>query len=451
MFIVKKRIVLLFCLCVSTMCTFGQSLSLRQCIDYAKVNNENQKIAGYDLAISKKKVGEQLGAMLPQIDGSVSYTDNLKLQKTVLPGAMFGSPTDLTIDMGTQHNGSAGVQLTQKIFDPAFPVALKAAKVNQLYYQQTQQKTLEQTIYNVSSTYYQCLIISKQYAKLQATLVSSKKQLEMIELKYKNGMVTKIDVDKIRVSYNSTRSQLDQSDLSYKQSLNSLKYQMGMLVEAPLILADTALVDINIDEVFQVIKNEVDLDGSVDYQLQKTNVKVQELQKQQHLMGYLPSLNFSAAYNYNALRKEFNLLDQNLPWYNSYNIGFSLKVPIFDGFQRKSKIDQSKLNILKAQENVRLSEQSIKLNVANYEMQYKNAIDNIRIEKENLDLAQSVYANSQLQYKEGSGNALDLVQAESSLRESQNIYFNKLFSLFTARLDLEQSKGTLINYTNNFK
>jgi len=176
---------------------------------------------------------------------------------------------------------------------------------------------------------------------------------------------------------------------------------------------------------------------------------VQELQKRQTIRSYLPTLNFSANYNYNAMGSEFNFMGKT--WYNTYSIGLTLKVPIFDGFQKKSKIAQSKFTILKAQENIRLTEQSIKVDVSNYEIQYKDAIDNIHNEKDNLDLAQSVYNTTQLQYKQGVSSALDLVQAESSLRESQNNYFNKLFSLFIARLDLEKSKGTLMNYINNFK
>ncbi|MDP4271960.1 MAG: TolC family protein, partial [Bacteroidota bacterium] len=198
-------------------------------------------------------------------------------------------------------------------------------------------------------------------------------------------------------------------------------------------------------------KSDLNVENRVDYQLQKTNIKVQELDKQRNVVGYLPTLNFTASYNYNAMRQKFNFFDGDQPWFNSYNIGFSLKVPIFDGFQKKSRVAQSRLNISKAQENLRLTEQSIKVNVSNYEIQYKNAIDNIRNEKENLDLAQNVYSNTQLQYNEGISTALELVQAESSLRESQNNYFNKLFSLFIARLDLEQSKGTLMNYINNIK
>jgi len=448
----KEKIVLLLFLSASPWFAFSQSFSLKQCIDYANANNGNQKIAGYDVAVAQKKVGEQIGTMLPQIDGSASYTDNLKLQTTLLPGELAGKPGEkIAVQMGTKHNLSAGIQLTQKIFDPTLVVALKAAKVNEEYSSRNQQKTSEQTAYSVSSTYYQTLVIAKRSNVLRATLTASEKLLSSTELKFKNGMAKKIDVDKIRVSYNNTRSQLEQSELSYQQSLNMLKYQMGMPVETPISLTDSASLSVDIEREYLASASELNVENRVDYQLQKTNIKIQELDKQRNVVGYLPTLNFSASYNYNAMRQKFNFFDGDQSWFNNYNIGFSLKVPIFDGLQKKSRIAQSRLNIAKAQENLRLTEQSIKVNVSNYEIQYKNAIDNIRNEKENLDLAQNVYANTQLQYNEGISTALELVQSESSLRESQNNYFNKLFSLFIARLDLEQSKGTLMNYINNIK
>lgn len=447
----KRKIVWLLCLSASPWFAFGQSFSLKQCIDYARSNNGNQKIAGYETAVAQKKVGEQIGTMLPQIDGSASYTDNLKLQTTLLPDFTGKTTEKVAIQMGTKHNLSAGIQLTQKVFDPTLIVALKAAKVNEQYSNQSQQKTTEQTTYNVSSTYYQTLVIAKRSGVLRATLAASEKLLASTELKFKNGMAKKIDVDKIRVSCNNTRSQLEQSELSYKQSLNMLKYQMGMPVDAPISLSDTTALDIDVEREYLASKSDLNIENRVDYQLQKTTIKAQELDKQRNVVAYLPTLNFTASYNYNAMRQKFNFFDGDQPWFNSYNIGFSLKVPIFDGLQKKSKIAQSRLNIAKAQENLHLTEQSIKVNVSNYEIQYKNAIDNIRNEKENLDLAQNVYANTQMQYNEGISTALELVQAESSLRESQNTYFNKLFTLFIARLDLEQSKGTLTNYINNIK
>ena len=125
------------------------------------------------------------------------------------------------------------------------------------------------------------------------------------------------------------------------------------------------------------------------------------------------------------MRNEFDFTKSG-DWYPNSSIGLTLRIPIFDGLQKQARISQSKLNIEKSKVNIYLTEQSIKVDLSNYEIQYRNAIENIGNEKSTLLLAESVYNNIQLQYQQGTGSSLDLVQAESSYRESQNNYFNKL-------------------------
>jgi outer membrane protein TolC len=425
-------------------------LTLKECINYSITNNSNIKIAGYDVTMSQKKVDEQKGTMLPQVDAYGSYTYNLKLSTTVLPGELVGQPgTQIPVTMGTKHNLSGSVQLTQKIFDPTFGIALNAAKISKQLLEQTLLKTSEQTVYNISITYYQTLVIEKQMNSLRATLVASEKSLESTILKYKNGMAKKVDVDKIRVSYNNTNSQLQQSELSYSQSLNTLKYEMGMPLDSTIILLDTVLT-INIQPIeFQ--PDSFSVRNHIDYQLQKTNLSIYEMDKKRNKAGYLPSLSFNANYGYNAMRNNFNFVTIGGDWYPGSSLGITLKVPIFDGLQRNAKIAQSTLNIEKSMENMRLTEQSIKVELSNSEIQYRNAVDNISNEKDNLDLAENVYKNTQLEYQQGAGSSLDLVQAESSYRESLNNYYNKLLSLYIAKINLEQSKGTLMDYINTLK
>jgi len=447
----KKIIFLTLFLAISSFYLRAQKpLTLKECINYSNTNNSNIKIASYDAMISQKKVEEQIGTMLPQVDASGSYTDNLKLSTTLLPGELMGqSGTQIPVTMGTKHNLSASVQLTQKIFDPTFGIVLNAAKISKQLSEQTLKKTSEQTVYNISITYYQTLVIEKQMNSLRATLVASEKLLESSELKHKNGMAKKVDVDKIRVSYNNTKSQLQQSELSYSQSLNTLKYEMGMPVDSSIVLLDTVL---NIDiQILGMQSDSFSIDNHIDYQLQKTNLSAYEMDKKRNMAGYLPSLSFNANYGYSAMRNKFDFTKSGGDWYPGSSIGITLKVPIFDGLQRNAKISQSKLNIKKSMENIRLVEQSIKVELSNSEIKYRNAVDNIHSEKENLDLAESVYENTQLEYQQGAGSSLDLVQAESSYRESLNNYYNKLLNLYIAKINLEQSKGTLMNYINNLK
>ena len=426
----------------------GQEFSLKQCINYALANSSNIKIGRYEEITAQKKVNEQIGTMLPQISASGSADDNLKVATQLMPGALFGSPgTFVPVQMGTKYTISAGAQVDQNIYDQTFWVGLKAAGISRDQSRLNLQKTKEQTVYSVSRTYYQTLVIQKQSNVLKATIDALEQSLKATELKYSNGLVKKIDVDKVRVSFNTSRSQLQQTELSYKQSLNNLKYQMSMPFDSTIFMTDT-LLNLDFETTEEALKNENYCENRIDYQLQKINLQLQEADRSRNIALYLPSLSFNAKYNYQAMPNDFN---SDLNWYENSSIGLRLSIPLFDGLQKGARLAQSKLSIEKAKENIKLTEQSIKLDVSNYEIQYRNAIDNIKSEKENLSLAEDVYKNTLLEYQQGASSSFDLVQAESSLREAQDNYFNRLLNLFIARLDLEQSKGTLMDFINHLE
>jgi outer membrane protein TolC len=433
--------------------SFAQKpLTLKECINYSLNNNSNIKIANYNVSISQKKISEQLGNYLPQINVSGEFDDNVKLTTQLMPAEMTGGTpgTYIPVKFGNKYSMSGGVQLTQKLYDQTYIYGIKSAKINKDVSVLSQQQTSELTAYNISLIYYQTLVIQMQMNVLKSTLLASEQSLKSIELKYKNGMAKKIDVDKIRVSSNNTKSQLEQTELSYSQSLNTLKYNMGMPVDSSMALADTT---INISKYLLAndTVHKLQMENIIDYQLKKTNVSLMLMDKKSKIAAFLPALSFFGNYNYNAMRQEFNFFDADKDWYPSSGIGLKLTIPIFDGLQRNSRVAQSKLNIKIAKEYLLLTEQSIKVNISNYEIQDKNALDNINREKENLDLAENIYKNTQLEYQQGTGSTIDLIQSESSYIVAQNTYFNKLLNLYIARIELEKAKGSLMRFINNLK
>jgi len=444
----KKRSFVLATLCTLPLLAFSEGFSLKQCVDYANKANGNIVNATYDVDIAGRKVKEQIGTVLPQIDGSASYTDNLLLMTTLLPGELAGAPgTMVPIQFGTQHNMNAGLQLTQKLFDPTFPVALKATKISETQAQQSLKMTKEQSALAISVTYYQTLVIGKQLSTLRSTLITSNKLLTSTELRFQNGMAKQIDIDKMRVSNNNLQSQVQQVELNYSQSLNNLKFYMGMPVESGINLTDTVM---NVDnQLFDALLNDFNLENRSDYQLQKIALKAFEADKDRNKAGYLPTLNLSANLAASAMRKQFNFLDTNQKWYPNSSLVFSLRIPVFDGLQRQQRIAQANLNIQKSKVKIAQSEQSIRVDLSNFDNQYRTAINNIRNEKENIALSEKVYKSTQLQYQEGVISSLELVQAESSYNESTNNYYARLLNLYIARINLEQGKGNILNYINN--
>ena len=403
----------------------------------------------YDVNTARRKVQEQIGTALPQVTASGGVTDNLELNTTLMPGQLFGYPdgTFIPLKNGTQYSVSTGVDVDQKIFDASFWVGLKSAKISSEQAALNLRKTKESTGYSVCTSYFKALILVKKCDVLKEIADAAAKTLESTQTKFDCGAAKKIDVDKIRVTYHNDQSQYQQMELSFKQAMNNLKYAMGMPVDSNLSLADTSIADeAGVVAVPTVSGNAYE--DRTDYQLEKVNLRLEEAGRNKNIAGYMPSLSFTASYSYKTMPDELTLRDD---WYESSSIGLNLNIPIFDGFQRHAKVLQSKYGIEKAMENIRYTEQSIKLDISNYETALKDAVDNIKNEKENLELARGVYANMQLSYRQGTGSFIELVDAENSLREAQNNYFDRMLSLYNARIDLEQASGTLIKFMESIK
>ena len=344
-----------------------------------------------------------------------------------------------------KYNFNAGVQLTQMVINPVFWANLKATKLGVLLSEQNTKRVAEQSVYSISKLYYRTLVIQKQMNILKANLEANKKIFASVELRYQNGLSKKTDVDKIRLVLNNTKSQLQQAELSLQQSFNSMKYLIGMPIDHPFRLSESALT-LEREAPEPIAVSGRAHENRIDYQILQTELRVQKTGRRSIVAEFLPSLSLYAKYNYQAQRQIFNIFQADQDWYKNAVIGISLSLPLFDGFQKKSKIEQANLNIAIVKENLKQMEQSVALDVSNAEIQYRNALDNIKNEKDNWELAKEVYANTRLQYQQGTGSLLDLIQVETSLKEAQNNYIGKLLNLYGARIDLEYSRGTLKNF-----
>jgi len=175
------------------------------------------------------------------------------------------------------------------VYDPIQIVSIKNAKASKDISELSTQKTKEDATYDISKAYFQTLVIRMQLNILKNTLKSSEESLRSIELKYQTGVAKKIDVDRIRVSFNNTNSQLEEATLNYKQSLNRLKYAMGMPIDEQITWADTVISDrrkcLNINS-----QKTMKLKILLEYKINKTNLFRADLNKDVFLSSFLPTL-----------------------------------------------------------------------------------------------------------------------------------------------------------------
>jgi len=424
-------------------------LSMKDAIQFGQQNNSNIKISRYDEEIGQKVISEVKGRALPQVNGNGSFEDRLKVPLLILPSGLGGSAAE-GIPLGKQYNTALTGEVTQMLFDPSFNVGLRAAKVSSRLNEQNTRQVIEQTSYNIASAYYQAIVVDKQLQLLRSNLINTQRTLQLTELQLQNGVAKRVDVSRLRVNASNLESQIRQAELNLEQALNQLKNQMGMPLNQAIALSDTTLTLEQDAAALASVPEDVYV-NRLEYQILQSNLDLQNLdQRNISATGY-PNLRAFGNYGYSGQGDTFGIFKtEGNEWvdYTTASVGVRLSIPVFDGFQRRARVQQSNLRARQLEENINLTKQNINLEVSNALTQYRNTLQRIQAEQQNVTLAQEVYGVTQLEMREGVGTTTNVVEAETALRQAQNTYITTLLNLYTARLDLERSKGTLLTYLN---
>lgn len=118
-------------------------------------------------------------------------------------------------------------------------------------------------------------------------------------------------------------------------------------------------------------------------------------------------------------------------------------MPIFDGGQRHYRIQQAKIGIAKAENDLLFIQRTIDMQQTVARVTLQNAAATLAAQKANMELAQSVYDVTKKKYEQGVGSNIEVLNAETSLKEAQTNYFSALYDAVTAKVDYDKSMGNL--------
>ncbi|QKZ12225.1 TolC family protein [Spirosoma sp. KUDC1026] len=415
--------------------------SLKECIEYGLKNFGTVRIAEYQKQTADQQARQAIGQYLPQVSASGTFTNNIKLQRSIIPAGVFG-PEPQVLIIGQKFQNNVVAQASQTIYDQSLLIGIKANKPNQRLADLNERQTREDIIYNISSNYYQVYVAQQQISLLQDNLKRTQQVLDVLKLQRDNGVIQPIDYSNTEVSFNNTKSQLTLAQNDLELALNRLKYQMGLSQDAPLAVGDS----ITGDRIPTFGKEPFEAQRLVSFQQSASNLDLQRLQLQRIRAGYLPTLSFTANYGTLNFAQTFDKAFSNFVGFGSF--GLRVNLPIFDGLQRDAQVQQQKLTVLTQEEQQRLNVEAYRLQFNNSQSQIQKAQINAQNDSRNVQLAQEVYNITTLQYKQGTKSITDLINADNSYRQAQFNYINSLISFYQARLDLEQSQGSLLNFYN---
>jgi outer membrane protein TolC len=414
----------------------AQIWELEQCIDTALLYNRKLEIAKNNVSISVQKNNEVKANLIPKIHVNGDYKYYTDLPYQLMPLSVFGGPEGQfkEAQFGVPHNINSNVQLSIPIYNPQAYGAIEATKIASEIKELQYRKTEENVYLEVSNFYFNAQIISNQLMFIDSNISNVSSLKLNVQLLHEQLLVNKTDVDRIGLQLDILMSQREMVHTKYKQVLNGLKFIIGIPIDRQL----EANPDIEYTN-----STTINTHSSIDLLIGQSYSSLLKSELSTLKKSRLPSVSLYGSYGvlgYGYDEKPSSFL-------NFYPVGFaglSVKYPLFNGTITHLKINQKKLQITNSELQIDLIDDQNKMLTDNAQMEIKAARLIVETSSLQIDLAKSIYANSELQRQNELSTLNDVLMADTAVREAQQNYLSAIIDYLKADLQLKNLTGNII-------
>ena len=440
-----KKLLFTFSLLLTMSSASAQKvLSLKDCLKIGIENNLSLKSSRNEVTKGKHNISENRARLLPQINFAAGFNDNFTPPVSVTDGTAYGKLYNVTKTL--QYNSSASLQLQMPLYSQTALTAVEIAKtlanLNQLSYE----KAREDIIMQIAKLYYLIQNTTEQIAIIGDNLKRFEELKKFAQAFYDNQMALGVDLKRINVRIESTDVSLANDKAMLREQYNMLKYAMDYPADEEILVEVKHVDDINMAAQSGLNANLYEL------QLMRTQEKLTEQQVKLAKDAYLPTIALTGNFTFSAYTDKFKNWfhsGESNHWYDSNGLGISLRVPVFDGFEKRSKIRKAKIDA----DNARIAYENT---LKNLQTQYSNAVNdqlnnerNYRKQRDNYRLAEDIYKVTMDRYREGVTSMVEVLQDEMSMSEAQNNYLTAHYNYEVSNLAVLKLTGGLNSLVEN--
>lgn len=474
--IVLRKLLFLTLIFMSSLQMMAQrSYTLQECIDQAFKNNIT--IKQRELAQRGVQADQQQSKLnlLPNLNGQVTNNYNI--------GFAINPVTNTTQNNATFRSNNFGISSSVTLFNGFQNLnTIKQQNANAKATDADLLATKNNIALSVSNAYLQVLMNTEIAAARELQIQSTSEQLKRQEKLYELGGVNKVKLLQLKAQYASEESQLisaqtqlDQSYLTLWQLLN-IAPDPNNKVQKPDSSTATAIPDevLNADIIYKAF-----LDKSPEVQAAKNRAEAARLAHSIALGGRSPRLTvggsissfystqtqqgvgtptqflipigqdingnpspyFTPITRYSSsevvpFRDQF---DRNL----GKNVGFTLSVPIFNGYQVSTNIQKTRINQMSSELTQKQTEMDVYKNVNQAYLDFKSSQKRYESNLNNYAANKEAMSVAEAQFNLGALSTADFIVTKSQyLQAETNLVQAKYELLFRRKvLDFYLGKG----------
>jgi outer membrane protein TolC len=443
----KKTKLLLLTFIVTLIATNARAqsaFSIDEAVDYAIKNHSSVKNSLVGMQDAELQIKEIKYAGMPQINGQFSYTYNAIVPTSVLPANTFNPEAPAgeiaKVRFGVPWGGQAGIGINQLIFDATWLVGLRAADTYRKMAAQDLEKSKVDIAENVKKAYYSVLVAEQRALIFDLNIERLDTAIMQTEQYFKQGFVEKIDIDRLNVQRNNLITEKQKINNLIQLTYQLLKFQMSYPIEQKLSLRDKLDME-TVKLLRAIVVDDVNPSNRIEFSQIETSRKLTTLNIERIQKGIFPSVAFNGTLGAGHGNPVFNPFER---WFASSALTLAVRIPIYDSGLRKVQVERQRLNLIKIDNSVEMLKESFRLQNEQAKTNLKNGFESLDVQSRNMDLAQEVLNVSKIKYLQGVGSNLEVVNAESDLKQAQNNYFSALYDVLIAKVDLDKAQGKLI-------
>lgn len=417
--------------------------SLSEAVQAALQHNPSLKATALEQELNRYQKKEHTAHLLPTVSASAGATHFIDQQTTFLP-ANFLNPqaeagTFIQTQFGLPNSGNVALSGQWMLYNQAVFNGYKLLQTRSELTEIQLEKEKDQLAYTVSQLYYGIAFARQQQVLLVQNIESLERLLATLESQFQNGLIKRVERDKVAVSKVNLESQAANLANVIETQENLFKLFLGLPGSATVSLTD------RFDEsVLRPLPNEAVVpERTLDYSLLNKQMELNLLEKKNLRASQLPTLGLVYNYSYNWTGEELGTLFSSELQYPMQYVGLSLNVPIFSGGRTQAKVHQNQVKGRQLQYQADFLQDKLATEIVNARGQYNQNVNALSARQANVDVAGQVYAQTVLEYEQGLLPLAEVLNQETALREAQTQYLSAISQALLALLEYQQAAGTL--------
>ena len=400
-------------------------LSLKEAQDFAVKQNRSLKNASLAVQEAYAARWQTIAAMLPQVDGSYSYSNYLGYSasmETAMGSFNINMPNvgawGVTASVGINGQGIVGALLNN--------IAIDMKKISL-------EKSETELRGSVMASYVSVLALQSITDLLDSSLLNIQHLEQMTQNAVNAGAAEQTAADQIRVRVNTMKNNINAQKRSIELATNALKVLLDVPVETNLVLTENLDHVLSPDRVVSLLAENFAIENNLNYQLLQKQVDLAE--KNVHMAGWAYGPTVSLAYNFTD---QHYYGEGGMRMTPPNVVQVSVRMPLWSSGKRAAGVVEKKIALEEAKNT--LSETTDNLAIQYRQLCYNltNAYETYINEKDNIEVSQRVFKSSTEKFKWGAASNLELTNASNDLISAQSTYIQSVLSLVNAQVELEE-------------